>query len=200
PPRADKLPVRFATDEMVQHFCDWIAERFGEWPFPKLFLATKAYTGCRLMDLCSLRSAQLRDGRLVFPASVTKGRKERAVPLPDDLFQALDAFKGKTWLWEAYVAGLKAALTAKKWPTHQLKDEFSPQRLYSWIETQFADYRTAFPDRPVLTTHMFRKRAFTQAWEAGIDARRASIAYGCNVDTLMKYYVAMDEQEVTDDF
>jgi hypothetical protein len=45
---------------------------------------------------------------------------------------------------------------------------------------------------------MLRKRAFTLAWNAGIDARRASIAYGCNVDTLMKHYVALDEQEVTD--
>jgi hypothetical protein len=46
---------------------------------------------------------------------------------------------------------------------------------------------------------MFRKRAFTMAWKAGIDMRQASIAYGCNVDTLMKHYVAMDEQAVTDD-
>lgn len=46
---------------------------------------------------------------------------------------------------------------------------------------------------------MFRKRAFTLAREKGIDARRASIAYGCNVDTLMQHYVALDEQQVTDD-
>jgi hypothetical protein len=48
-------------------------------------------------------------------------------------------------------------------------------------------------------THMFRKRAFTKAWQTGIDVRHASIAYGCNVDTLMKHYVALDEQQVTDD-
>jgi hypothetical protein len=46
---------------------------------------------------------------------------------------------------------------------------------------------------------MFRKRAFTLAWEKGIDVRHASIAYGCNVDTLMRHYVKLDEQEVTDD-
>lgn len=46
---------------------------------------------------------------------------------------------------------------------------------------------------------MFRKRAFTLAWEKGVDPRRASIAYGCNVDTLMRHYVAMDEQQVTDE-
>jgi len=63
----------------------------------------------------------------------------------------------------------------------------------------FADYRKAHKDRPVLTTHMFRKRAFTLAWQAGVDPRRAAIAYGCNVDTLMRHYVYMDEQAVTDD-
>jgi hypothetical protein len=66
------------------------------------------------------------------------------------------------------------------------------------MEKLFADYQTANPGRH-LTSHMFRKRAFTLAWEAGIDMRQASIAYRCNVDRLMKLYVAMDEQAVTDD-
>ena len=198
-PKTDKLEVKVASDELIEPFYDWIVERFGEWEFPKLFLWTKAYTACRLMDLCSLKSAQLRNGRLIFPPDLTKGRKERSVPVPDDLLHSLNKVKGKTWLWEKYIPGLKAALVKKGWPTFQLKDEFSPQRLYYWIETLFADYRKAFPDRPVLTTHMFRKRAFTMAWEKGIDPRRASIAYGCNIDTLMKHYVALDEQQVTDD-
>lgn len=199
PPKADKLPDRFASDEMIEHFCAWIKNRFGEWAFPKLFLSTKAYTGCRLMDLCSLTSGQLRNERLIFPADLTKGREERRVPVPKDLYGSLNAFKGEMWLWENYLPGLKEAITAKGWPTHQLKDEFSPQRLYFWVETLFSDYRKAFPKRPVLTSHMFRKRAFTLAWEAGIDMRQASIAYGCNVDTLMKHYVSMDRQAVTDD-
>jgi integrase len=199
PPKADKLPVKYATDEQIDHFYRWIEERFGDWPFPRLFLSAKSYTGCRLMDLCSLKSAQLHGGRLAFPADLTKGRKERKVPLPQDLYAALDAFKGKTWLWERYLPGLKAALAARGWPRHQLNNKFSPQRLYFWIETLFADYHKACKDRPLLTTHMFRKRAFTMAWQAGVDPRRAAIAYGCNVDTLMGHYVAMDEQAVTDE-
>jgi integrase len=199
PPKADKLEVRYASDELIEPFYAWIAQRFGEWPFPKLFLSTKAYTGSRLMDLCALKSAQFRGGRLVFPADLTKGRKDRAVPLPADLFASLDGFKGETYLWANYLPGLKAVLKAKGFPTHRMKDEFSPQRLYFWVETLFSDYRRAFPDRPPLTSHMFRKRAFTMAWNAGIDVRHASIAYGCNVDTLMKHYVRLDEQQVTDD-
>jgi len=216
PPRTDKLPVKYATDEMIEHFYGWITERFGSWEFPKLFLSTKAYTGCRLMDLCSLKAGRLRDGELIFSADVTKGRKERAVPLPENLYASLDAFRGKTWLWENYLPGLKAIIEKKEYvqtvsrkgrtfsrkqkcPTHQMNMEFAPQRLYYWIETLFADYRKAYPDRPTLTSHMFRKRAFTLAWQAGIDMRQASIAYGCNVDTLMRHYVQLDEQAVTRD-
>jgi integrase len=198
-PRADKIQVRFATDEQIADLYKWTGERFGDWPFPRLFLATKAFTGCRLLDLCSMKSAQLRGGRLIFPANTAKGRKERAVPLSKELFASLDAFKGKVWLWEGYLPGLLAALTAKGFPTHQMNPEFSPQRLYYWVETLFADYRKANTDKPLLTTHMFRKRAFTMAWKAGMDARRASIAYGCNVDTLMRHYVDLDEQAVTDE-
>jgi integrase len=196
-PKADKLQVKYATDELIEGFYGWIAERFGEWPFPKLFLSAKAYTGCRLMDLCAIKSVQLKGGRLVFPADLTKGRKDRAVPLPEDLFAAMDAFKGKTYLWENYLPGLKVALKAKGFPTHRMIDEFSPQRLYFWVETLFSDYRKAHPEA-ALTSHMFRKRAFTMAWNAGVDVRHASIAYGCNVDTLMRHYVALDEQKVTD--
>jgi integrase len=197
-PKTDTSPPRVATDELIEPFYAWIAERFGDWPFPKLFLATKAYTGCRLMELCGLKSAQLHGGRLVFPAHPSGRHKERAVPLPAELYAALDDFKGKTWLWGNYLSGLRKALRAKGWPTHQLNAKFSPRRLYFWVETLFADYRTAHPDRPVLTTQMFRKRAFTLAWQAGVDLAHASIAYGCNPDTLRKHSAAMDEQEVTD--
>jgi hypothetical protein len=57
----------------------------------------------------------------------------------------------------------------------------------------------ANPDRPKIHSHQLRKRAFTAAWESGIDPRRAAIAIGCNPDTVMKHYIKLDEQEVTDD-
>jgi hypothetical protein len=101
-------------------------------------------------------------------------------------------------LWENCLPGLKAATRAKGWPTHQIMDEFSPKRRDFWVETLFSDYRKAFPDRPVLTSHMVRKRAFTMAWQSGVDVRHAGIAYGCNVDALTRHYIALDEQQVTD--
>ncbi len=199
PPKTDKLPVKTISDEQIKHFFGWIQERFDNWALPQLFLQVKAQTGCRLMDLCSLRSEQLRDGRLIFPADLTKGRKERRVPLLPELYEALLTIKGDTHLWQRHPAELREKLIARNWPTHQLKEEFSPVRLHAWFETLFADYRTANPDRPPITSHLFRKTAFTKAWAAGIDPRRASIAIGCNIDTMMKHYVHMDEQEVTDD-
>jgi integrase len=81
PPKTDRLEVRYATEAMIEEFYKWIGERFGGWTFPKLFLSAKSSTGCRLMDLCSLKASQLRAGRLVFPPDLTKGRKERKVPL-----------------------------------------------------------------------------------------------------------------------
>ena len=199
PPKTDKLPVKTISDEQIEHFFAWLDTRYAGWQLPVIFLRTKAHTGCRLMDLCSLRSEQLRDGRLIFPPDLTKGRKERRVPLPKDLFDALSAIKGKTHLWERHPGELKEKLMANGWPSHQLKAEFSPQRLYSWFETLFSDYRKDNEDRPPITSHMFRKTAFTKAWAAGIDPRKASIAIGCNVDTMMKHYVQMDEQEVTEE-
>jgi hypothetical protein len=82
----------------------------------------------------SLKSSQLRGGRLVFPPDLTKGRKERKVPLPDELFKALDSFRGQTWLWENYLPGLKDAILKRGWPTHQLIMTFDPRRLYYRVE------------------------------------------------------------------
>ena len=67
------------------------------------------------------------------------------------------------------------------------------------VEQLFIDYREANPDRPAIHSHQLRKRAFTAAWKSNIDPRKAAIAYGCNVDTVMKHYVVLDEQAVTDE-
>lgn len=65
--------------------------------------------------------------------------------------------------------------------------------------TLFIDYGKAHPAKPAINSHQLRKRAFTAAREHGIDPRKAAIAIGCNADTVMKHYVQMDGQKVTDD-
>jgi hypothetical protein len=74
-----------------------------------------------------------------------------------------------------------------------------PSRFYYWVTTLFLGYREANPDRPLIHSHQLRKRAFTAAWNNNIDPRKAVIAYGCNVDTVMRHYVQLDEQAATDE-
>lgn len=199
PPKTDKIEVKVIDDETLVHFLNWLDERFRGWSLPRLFVETKAVTGCRLMDLCSIESSQLRDGRLHFRPHQTKGRKARSVLLPEDLYRRLEVIAGGTYLWESYPAGLKAAVEKMKQPTHRIKSDFVPARLYHWVTTLFLDYGEANPDKPKIHSHQLRKRAFTAAWQNNVDPRKAAIAYGCNVDTLMKHYVALDEQAVTDE-
>jgi integrase len=199
PPKTDKVEVKIIEDETLTHFLEWLTERFSGWKLPLLFIETKAMTGCRLMDLASLESSQLRDGRIQFRPDQTKGRKGRSVPLPAELFAKLEGIKGPKYLWESYPQGLVEAVIKRGCPVHRVKPDFKPSRLYHWIETLFIDYGKENPDRPPIHSHQLRKRAFTAAWQNNIDPRKAAIAYGCNVDTVMKHYVLMDEQAVTDE-
>jgi hypothetical protein len=84
-------------------------------------------------------------------------------------------------------------------PVHRVERGFKPSRLYHWIEALFIEFGNENPDLPAIHSHQLRKRAFTAAWKNNIDPRKAAIAYGCNVDTVMKHYVQLDEQAVTDE-
>jgi integrase len=197
PPKADRPEVRYVTDEQMTEFFGYLSSYYGDWPFPALFFSVKAYTGSRLADLCGLKSVQVRDGAIVFPAAAVKGRKERSVPLPPSLFESLRRYAGPTHLWEKYPAELKAILAAKGVPTHQLMTEFHPARLYMWVLNLFKEYRGTGPKTGPITSHQFRKRAFTLAWKGDVRVQEAAIAFGCNPDTLLKHYVRLDEQETT---
>jgi integrase len=199
PPKTDKIEVKVIADDTLTHFLDWLDTRFSGWELPRLFLETKAVTGCRLMDLCGIESSQLQAGRLHFRPEQTKGRKARSIILPEELFVRLEAVKGKTYLWESQPAGLKEAVRQMGHPAHRIKPDFDAKRFYFWVTTLFLDYGKANPDRPKINSHQLRKRAFTKAWDAGVDPRKAAVAYGCAVDTVMRHYVSMDEQAVTDE-
>ena len=64
--------------------------------------------------MSALRTDQLRDGRLVFAADSTKGRKERKAVLPPDVFAELKEQAGPVWVWEKFPDQLRERLEARE--------------------------------------------------------------------------------------
>lgn len=129
-PELDRHEVKYVKPEDVMEFLAWMEKRFPGWRMPHIFFLVKAVTGCRLDDICNLRSEQLTEGRLVFTADTTKNRSEQYAILPPELYAELDAYKGETYLWERYPAELIEANRKNGFPVHRQKSDFAPRRLY----------------------------------------------------------------------
>jgi integrase len=196
-PTLDRHEVKYVKQGDVGAFFTWLEGRFPEWAMPRLFFSVKAVSGCRLQDVCALRSSQLQDGRIVFEADQTKNRSERYVILPEDLYKELDAYKGETYLWERYPAELKAANERNKAPTHRQSDEFSPRRLYLWVVQLMGKYQEATGND--LSSHDFRKAAFTRAAEKGVHPARAAAAFDVTSETMLRYYTATEKKKTADE-
>lgn len=197
PPEVDKPPVVVPADDHLADFHTWLADRFGDWRFPHVYFRLKGLSASRLMDICLLRAEQVREGRVHFDEDQTKGRKARAVPLPADLYSELEAIKGSRYLWDRYPAELRERLRTKGWPTHRLQDDFDPVRMSQWVMDLFRDYRKVRPGWQRLTSHHFRKKAFTEAYRAGIPLHDAATAFTCDVETIRQHYLGIEEQEIT---
>jgi hypothetical protein len=159
--------------------------------------SAKAATACRLEDVCSLSSDQLQDGRLVFAADQTKNRSERYARLPADLYAELQAYKGKTYLWERYPAELIKANKANGWPVHRQKEGFTPQRLYLWVLQLTGNYHRETGRK--LCSHDFRRAAFTRAAEKDIHPKRAAVAFDVTPETMLRYYTSTEKKKTADD-
>jgi integrase len=137
----------------------------------------------------------LKEVRLVFEADQTKNRSERYALLPDDVYVELDAYKGETFLWERYPAELKQYVRGTS--KHQVILEFSHRRLYTWIVALLRDYQTQTGRD--LSSHDFRKAAFTRAAEADIHPKRAAVAFDVTPETMLKYYTATEKKRTADE-
>jgi site-specific recombinase XerD len=197
PPDMDRPEVKYVREADLADFTAWLEQRFPGWRMPHLFFAVKAATACRLEDICSLRSEQLEDGRLVFTAGATKTRSERYALLRPELYAELDAYKGETYVWETYPLELIAANRALGVPTHRQKAGFDPRRLYLWVVQIMAKYQRA--TGRALTSHDFRKAAFTRAAELDIHPKRAATAFDVTAETMLRYYTATEKKRTSDE-
>ncbi|HEY7158984.1 MAG TPA: site-specific integrase [Gemmataceae bacterium] len=196
-PEMDRHEVKYVKPEDVTEFLAWLEERYPGWRMPHLFFTVKAVTGCRLDDICNLRSEQLTEGRLVFTADTTKNRSERYAILPPELYAELDAYKGEEYLWERYPAELIEANRKNGFPVHRQKSDFAPRRLYLWV-VQIMQYYQKATGRD-LSSHDFRRAAFTRAAEADIHPKRAAVAFDVTAETMLRYYTATEKKRTADE-
>lgn len=199
PPKLEKLTPRYLTPDEIQAFFAWLSERWQGWRLPTLFFTVKSFLGNRILELCSLTSDQLQEGRIVFPADETKGRKERKAILPPEVFAEIQAISGPTYVWEAFPCELRERLKALERPWRKVQPQFSPKRLKWWLQDEIDDYCKAHPEVKRFSAHAFRKRAMTEAWRLGIPLEKAAIAFGCNPNTMRKHYIALDETATADE-
>jgi len=199
PPKLDKLTPRYLTKGEVGAFFAWLTERWSGWRLPILFFSVNGLLGNRISELCGLRTSQLQDGRVVFAADATKGRRERKAILPPQVFSELRSRAGKVWVWERFPGELRQQLEAKEKNASKVIAEFSPDRLKWWMQDELADYNAAHPEQRRVKAHDFRRKAMTEAWRLGIPLEKAAVAFGCNPATMREHYIAMNDTEVADE-
>ncbi|WP_143393846.1 hypothetical protein [Fimbriiglobus ruber] len=78
----------------------WLHTRYPAWSLIRTFIRVKNLVGCRTLDPCSPKALDLKGGKLMFGADVTK--TARSVSLPTDIYLTLSQLAGPTWLWEQY--------------------------------------------------------------------------------------------------
>ena len=169
------------------------------WRLPLLFVEVNSLAGCRIGELAKAAKASLRDGRLYFEATTTKGRKQRAAKLPQALFDELRAIAGSTFVFETFSKQLRA-IHRKRGNLHHaaMVREFAPARLIDWLQNQASDYFKANPTAEKFKLHNLRGTAMSQARMAGVSYDDVAIAFGCNPQTMREHYLALEEQQISD--
>lgn len=190
PKRLPALPAEAAFTVLDK----WLDSRFPGWTLPKVFVAVKMVSGCRLNDLCQVRSDQLRDGVLTIRPDQDKTHRERQIPLPESLVVALDAIKGPTYLWERYAAEARVYRKGRR-----NSGTFRPSLMYNFSKWLFKEYAKAHPEAKV-KSHDFRKRAITMTAAATQNVDQTASALGVTSQTAARYYLdskrAFDGQEL----
>ena len=184
-PKPPELVPTAPTEADIAHFFEWLDCK--GWELLSVFFRVKALAGCRTDDLCQVLSSQFdpKTGILTIAPEDDKTNQERKIPRPENLARRLDAIKGKTFLWQRYVEESK-----KYRPGRRNASEFRPSLMYWFIDDICPQYRKAFPERPHITAHDFRRRAITLTVVAtGGSVDKTAEALGIHPDTARKHYL-----------
>lgn len=199
PPKQEKRPPRVIEPDELQQFVAWLSSKWDEWRLPELFLEIKNLTGCRIGELAKTPTTNLKDGRLCFEATTTKGRKQRAVKLPHTIYDEVRSLAGKNYVFEAFSEQLRA-IHLRRGRKHYaaMLGDFRPERLINWLEDQTTEYFKLNPKAKKFRLHNFRGTAMSRARMAGVSYDDAAVAFGCNPQTMREHYVALDELTISD--
>lgn len=194
-PQTDKVRKAVPTEDEIATFFAWVHTRYPRWERLHALLELKALTGCRSLDLCQLRSDQLRDGRVVWTADQTKQREGRAVLLPDDLFATIRRLAGPVYLWEGVLTDLREFRPSK----NRMPVRFDPKTVFWVMNNIFREFAEAHPDKRHLTPHALRRRAITLTVTATQSVDATAQAIGLNPATARRYYLDSQRAFNTDD-
>jgi hypothetical protein len=82
-----------------------------------------------------LPTRNLVNGRLVFTAESTKGRKTRQSKVPPALFEEMRGMAGPVYVFERFPEELRDPLLKKGRPHHArcVRFPYDPERLVNWL-------------------------------------------------------------------
>ncbi len=183
-PETERRRKPVPTEDQIAHFVAWVDARYAGWVLLRRFLEVKLLSGCRTMDLCQLRSAQLTDGRVVWEPHQTKHKQGRAVLLPPALYESLRSLAGPVYLWERFTDDARQYRPARRPPA-----AFTPHTLAHSVANIFREYNAAHPDRPRLSPHALRRRAITLTAQATGSVDLTAQAIGIDPQTARTYYL-----------
>lgn len=198
--KVNKKSPEAPDEDVLAEFFKFVRDTYPGWDLPILFLQTKCLLGCRLMDLCSARSNQLKNGSLSLEPEHMKTRDFRRVPLPENLYRALQALKGKEYLWERYPEQCYAFLKARGHggPSLRMKMEFSPVLFSRFIFKLFERFHKATGKK--LTSHMLKKRAITLLFMEGVPAEVTAKMLNTDPQTIERYYLDLQKLDTSKNF
>lgn len=176
--------VRVPEEETVAEFFAWLKKKHPRWELPRLFVEVKMLAGCRTIDLCKARTADLAGETLTLRAEATKTRQARSVPLPSETARALGRVAGPVWLWERSVEESKQ----HRWNPRIHKAAGYDPSTWRWtIQNLFREFNEGRPEKLRFRPHDLRARAITVVAAATQSVDATAQAMGVDPQTARHY-------------